>query len=103
MVLKAVSVQEVLRKRIIATGLYDLAQSDELIRRIQNDEQAMLAMIGRLVVEEERGGSGLQQGIRALVNSSSVPAALETYNKLVAHELSDESFPLIPDPKDGNP
>jgi hypothetical protein len=93
---KNVSVRDVLHNKIVATGLYDTDRANELIARIENDEPAMLVLIGRLAVEAERGGSGTQQGIRALVNSNAIPAALETFERTAGHELSDESFPRTP-------
>lgn len=90
-----VTVREVLRRRMLNLGLYDEARVEELVSRVEKNEQAMLALLGRLVVEEARGGSGVQQGIRALVNSSAIPEALDTYNRLLVHELDDESFPVV--------
>ena len=92
---KNISIPEVLHRKIVATGLYDSARAAELVSRIAHDDAAMLSLLGRLAVEAERGGSGLQQGIRALVNSSAVPGALSTFDTVLAHELADESFPIV--------
>lgn len=83
----------VLRKKITNLGLWDEHRVDELVTRIEKDEDAMLKMIGRIELEAARGGSGVQQGIRAMVNSGAVKESLATFEKLMAHELSDESFP----------
>lgn len=99
--IKTISVRDVLAKRMSALGLYDECRVQELVARIEKDENAMLLILGRLVVEAERGGSGVQQGIRALVNTSAIPEALDTYSQLLAHELDDESFPVAVSTKKG--
>jgi hypothetical protein len=92
---KNLTVANVLHRKIIATGLYDEDRAHELIGRLQGDESAMLSLIGRLAVEAERGGSGAQQGIRALINSNAISATLATYDKLLEHELADHTFPVV--------
>ena len=93
--MKDATVRGVLARRMLDLGLYDEARVEELVSRVEKDESAMLRLLGRLCVEEARGGSGIEQGIRALVNSSDVAEALDTYSKLRAHELDDESFPVV--------
>jgi hypothetical protein len=95
MVDKEVTVERVLLNRLVALGLYDKERCQALVSRINKDEEAMLKMIGRLAVEEARGGSGSEQGIRALIRSTEVKKSLETLGHLMKDELSDPSFPII--------
>jgi hypothetical protein len=55
----------------------------------------MLIVLGRLLVEAERGGSKVQQVIRAVVKSDAIPESLDTFEKLLGHELADPTFPRV--------
>lgn len=90
-----VIVRDVLKTRLIALGLYDEDRAEELVSRVESNEDAMLKILGRFAVESVRGGSLVQQCIRAIVKTEDIPAALDTYDKLLGHELADPSFPLV--------
>lgn len=87
-------INKILINKLLETGLYDQDRAEELVGRIDQNEKAMLEIIGRLAVEEQRGGSKVQQCIRALVKTDAIPSSLETFEKLMGHELADPTFPV---------
>jgi hypothetical protein len=90
-----ISTADVLKAKLVDSGLYDAERANELVGRISHDENAMLTVLGRLSVEAQRGGTKVQQCIRAVVKSEAIPQSLETFEKLAQHELADPSFPRV--------
>lgn len=88
------SLKEILINKLIDSGLYDEERADELVSRIEDNEEKMLIILGRLSAEEKRGGTKVQQCIRAVIQASEIPQALGTFEKLMGHELADPTFPM---------
>jgi len=89
------SIAEILTENLYGLGLNDRDRCEELVARVKDDEDHMLKLLGRLYVEEKRGGSKAEQGLRALMKSSEVGGALETFSSLKSDELADPTFPVV--------